>query len=46
MKEEHDRFFSQKIPEVERLKVDFRVKKPPEAAEVVRQQAPRAVDGV
>ena len=39
LKEEHNTLYNQKIPEVEKLKLDLRVKKPPELA---RHQAPRA----
>ena len=47
LEEEHTTIFNQKIPEVEKLKVDLRVKKPPEVVVTARHQAPRgAVEGV
>ena len=45
LKEEHDVFYNQKIPEVEKLKLDLRVKKPPEIAGPANFQAPRVGEG-
>ena len=46
LEEEHAAVFKQKIPEVEKLEKDIRVKKPPEIGEAAKHQAPRGVGGV
>ena len=45
MKEEHNEFYDRVIPELEKLKLDLRIKKPPEIAEPARHQAPRIGEG-
>ena len=46
LEEEHAAVFQQKIPEVEKLEIDIRVKKPPEIGEAAKHQAPRGAGGV
>ena len=46
LEEEHAAVFQQKIPEVEKLEIDIRVKKPPEIGEAAKHQAPRGSVGV
>ena len=45
LKVEHNELYNQTIPEVEKLKLDLRVKKPPDIVEPARHQAPRVGGG-
>ena len=44
LREVHNEFYTQKIPDVEKLKLDLRIKKPPEIVGPARQQATGMVE--